>query len=321
MNQIKERHKMNRIKERYIAAVLRSIPDDRRDDVDRELRTAIDDAIEARVEAGEGKEHAERQVLTDLGDPARLAADYSDRQLWLIGPSYYPAWLRMMKWLLKVILPVVVLANVGIRIAFGGSPIEAIFSGLWVAFIVALNVVLWSTVGFAVAERTDYVKETDIEPLTRWKLEHLPATTAPHRRFSLAETVGALAIQLVFVLILIAVGDSQPAGILDFSAWSIALPVMVGLLIASMAFRMVRYRIGLWTPALATINSVLNAAFAGWWWWALWNLRLFDPAVAERLGAGDWLAPTAKGVSLVILAVSAWDSIQGFVGIRQAKTS
>lgn len=312
--------RMNQIKERYVTAVLRSIPDDRRDDVDRELRASIDDAIEALVETGEDEEAAERRVLTELGDPARLAADYSDRPQWLIGPAYYPAWQKMMKWLLKLVLPLVVVANVGLRLAFGAAPIEAVFSGIWVAFLVALNVVLWSTVGFAVAERTDYVKESDIEPLTRWKLEQLPATTATTRRFSLIETAGALTVQILLVLILLAVGDSQPTGFLDPAAWNIALPLLVGLLATSMALTIVRYRVGQWTAPLATLNAVANAAFAGWWWWALWNLRLFDPALAERLGGGDWLTPTARGTTLVILAVCAWDSIKGFTGMENPNT-
>ena len=53
---------MSEIKERYVATVLSSIPESRRSDVDRELRAAIDDAVEARVEQGEDPSAAETTV-------------------------------------------------------------------------------------------------------------------------------------------------------------------------------------------------------------------------------------------------------------------
>src|SRR5690625_6334720 len=56
------------------------------DDVRAELTTSITDAIDARTEQGEDPETAERAVLTELGDPAVLAAEYVDRPLHLIGP-------------------------------------------------------------------------------------------------------------------------------------------------------------------------------------------------------------------------------------------
>ena len=60
--------------DRYVAATLRSIPVDKRDDIDRELRASITDAVDARVESGSDPAEAEERVLTELGDPARLAA-------------------------------------------------------------------------------------------------------------------------------------------------------------------------------------------------------------------------------------------------------
>ena len=48
---------------------------------------------------------AERAVLTDLGDPDKLAAGYTDRPLHLIGPRYYLDWWRLLKLLLWIVLP------------------------------------------------------------------------------------------------------------------------------------------------------------------------------------------------------------------------
>jgi len=65
--------------ERYVQAALRGLPPQQRSDIERELRTSIADAVDAKMEAGSDAAVAEREALTELGDPARLAAGYADR--------------------------------------------------------------------------------------------------------------------------------------------------------------------------------------------------------------------------------------------------
>jgi hypothetical protein len=125
------------MKNRYVATVLCSIPENRRSDVDRELRAAIDDAIEAKVEQGEQPSTAETTVLTDLGDPALLAADYSDRPLYLIGPRFYLPWLRLMRKLLAVIPMLAGMVSTLVHLVTGAGLIEAILGGLWTALLAA----------------------------------------------------------------------------------------------------------------------------------------------------------------------------------------
>ena len=78
--------------DRYVTATVRDLPDKQRAEVVRELRTTIADQIDARPEAGRPiSPEAERAVLTELGDPVRLAAGYSGRPLYLIGPRSTPS--------------------------------------------------------------------------------------------------------------------------------------------------------------------------------------------------------------------------------------
>ena len=42
-------------------------------------------------------------MLTELGDPDKLAAGYTDRPLYLIGPRYYLDWWRLLKLLLWIV--------------------------------------------------------------------------------------------------------------------------------------------------------------------------------------------------------------------------
>ena len=91
--------------DRYVAATLRSLPERQRQDIEAELRTLIADAIDDRREAGTDADSAEREVLTELGAPARLAASYSDRSLYLIGPEFYLDYVRVLKLLLSTLVP------------------------------------------------------------------------------------------------------------------------------------------------------------------------------------------------------------------------
>src|SRR5690606_3729698 len=89
--------------DRYLHAFVRVVPEAQRRTIDAEVRERIADAIEARIGSGDDTEAAERAVLTELGDPERLAVDYLDRPLQLIGPRYYLTWWRLLKLLLAIV--------------------------------------------------------------------------------------------------------------------------------------------------------------------------------------------------------------------------
>lgn len=64
-------------------------------------------------------------MLTELGDPMRLAAGYTGRPLHLIGPAVYPDWLRLVKLLLGIIVPLS-MAGSALAQALVGDESEAI---------------------------------------------------------------------------------------------------------------------------------------------------------------------------------------------------
>nr|MDP9493730.1 permease prefix domain 1-containing protein [Actinomycetota bacterium] len=306
---------MSEIKERYVATVLNSIPESRRSDVDRELRAAIDDAVEARVEEGEEQSAAETTVLTDLGDPARLAADYSDRPLYLIGPRFYLPWLRVMRKLLAVIPPLASMVALVVQLLTGEGVVEAILSGLWAGFITAVNVVAWTTLGFAVAERADETSAADLEPLTRWSLDRLPRV--PDRQFNPGEVIGSMVgIAVMFVLIFSL--RNVNFAFLDPDAWDLGIPVLLGLLAFSFMLTLVKLRVGKWSYALATVNAILNLGFAGWWVWVLGG-GLFNKGYFDDLAASDWLTISVRITLAIVVAICVWDAYKGFVGAGRAR--
>lgn len=143
---------MNTLTDRYLAATLRSVPAPRRDEIATELRASIDDMIEGRTSGGQDPTTAEREVLTELGNPDQLAARYADRRLQLIGPTYYLVWLRLLKLLLSFV-PALVGTVVAIVDAADGKGFGAIGTGITTALQVAVQIAFWLTVTFAVIER------------------------------------------------------------------------------------------------------------------------------------------------------------------------
>ena len=88
----------NDLVERYIYAVTRKLPTRSRDDVSAELRTLIDDMIEQRCGAVTPTQKDITVILTELGTPSELFAEYSgDGKKSLIGPPYYTSFIFIMK--------------------------------------------------------------------------------------------------------------------------------------------------------------------------------------------------------------------------------
>ena len=98
----------NDLIDRYVGATLRTVPESQRSDIEAELRASIEDALEARMEAGVDADTAKRDVLTEMGDPDRLAAGYTGRPGYLIGPALFFDYKRFLTALLVTVVPIVV---------------------------------------------------------------------------------------------------------------------------------------------------------------------------------------------------------------------
>jgi hypothetical protein len=89
---------MSTLTDRYVWDVTRRLPASRRDDIERELRSTIADMAEAADE---------RTALVELGDPARLAAEYRSGGRALIGDDLYPEYVRQLRRWLTIVVPVI----------------------------------------------------------------------------------------------------------------------------------------------------------------------------------------------------------------------
>ena len=301
---------MTTLTDRYVAATLRSVAAARREEIAAELRASIEDMIEGRTAGGQDPATAEREVLTELGNPAELAARYTDRRLQLIGPTYYLAWQRLLTQLLSFV-PATVGTVVGVIAAVDEKTTGgAVGQGITTAMQVALHICFWVTLVFAFLERTNAAQH-----LPKWTVDQLPKERVD-RQITLADTAGAIAwIGLVIAYLplqryrsFVTDTDGGNLPVFDPALWSFWLPFLIAMLVANAGLELAKYRVGRWTWPLAAANAVLTLAVAVPVVWLLQTDRLLNPDLVARF---DWLqqgsnldavtALAAGGTILVVL--------------------
>ena len=290
--------------DRYVAAALKGVHDDQRQDVAAELRGSIADAVDARTAQGDAPEAAERAVLVELGDPMRLAAEYTGRPLYLIGPAFYPDYVRLLRLLLSIVVPIVAVV-VGAASAIGGdSPWNVLIAAIGSGFSVGVQLAFWVTLVFALIERSGAQPRSNA---SEWNLDDLPEL--PDRRIGLGETVASvtgLSLLIWFLLWQPGYQESLDAGgpsipILDPALSTFWIPALVAVLLASIALELVKYRRGHWTMPLAAVNTLLNLAFAVPALWLISTDQLLNPEFLTAVSIGEF-APLVEQVP----TVAAW---------------
>lgn len=308
--------------DRYLDAVAHDVPRQRRDEVTARVRESIESDVGRRVTGGVPPADAEWQSLADLGDPRRVA-DAEAGPRWLIGPRLYPDYVRVLRIVAVVVLPLVAaLVALGSGLA-GDNPLEVLASVLSAAVGAAVQVAFWVTVVFAVLDRRGVVLGGG-EAV--WSPADLPAV--PRTRVGLGETIVGIAFQVLLIGVVLwpwqywPNPDADPVPVLDL--WPGITAVLVAVLVAGIALAAVTYWVGRWTVTLAAVNAVLDVVLAGVVIWLVASGRLFDPALVDALSGSPVLDPgqaeqavTAFGV-LIASAVGFGCAIDLVDGWRKA---
>jgi hypothetical protein len=307
----------NELVDRYVGATLRTVPEGQRGDIEAELRASIEDAVEARVDAGTDVATAEREVLSAMGDPDRLAAGYSGRPGYLIGPTHFFDYKRFLSALLVTVVPVVVAVTAAIS-AISGEDIGSIFGrSISLGITLVVHIVFWTTLVFALIERTG----TE-DPNMEWSLDKLPPAPSG-ASIGLGETIATVVFLVLAMAALLVARTASPVTGADGETipifapemWSFWLPFLIVVLAIEVLFELAKYRVGRWTWSLASVNLALNALFVIPAIYLLLTGQLLNPAFFEDLGWGnvaDSGGSVILGVVIVMAAVALWDTIDGF---------
>jgi hypothetical protein len=318
---------MTTLTDRYVWAVLRGVPEGQRKDLEPEIRALVADAVEAQDAGGLASDAAERAALIELGDPDALAARYTDRTRFLIGPGVYPTWSRMLTLLVPLVAVVSAVASMAAAAFANESTVGAVLTaGIGTAIYASIQTVFWFTLVFAVLERVGGPMAASSGEV--WTPDRLPDVPAP-RSMSAVDCAfqaiglgfsGAFLVWQQLAKPIVHDGVSYP--ILDPALTSFWLPFLLVVIGLQIALTLVRYARGRWTWPIAIANAVLAAAFALPVLWLYLGERLFDPgllAVVEDLGLTDTLRPLVLAIIAGIVVVSAWEAVSGL--LRAARES
>jgi hypothetical protein len=301
--------------DRYVAAVVRGVPEKQRADLDKELRASIADAIDDRMEAGADQKTAEHDAIAELGDPIVLAAGYTERPLYLIGPALYPYWKRLV-FVLELIVVPIVLVTIAIVWLFRGESVgNAIGASLWISFEVALQLMFWITVAFAIYERSASARQ----PVSVWTPDLLPDTsTEPTRNGTLIGAGFASVFITIFILSWFVSPFTDASGdpITFFDPWI----VETGLVFVLVAVPLLqigggvlrlngRWNLGVAIAAIAVdvIGAIAVIVLGA-------TGHILNPAFIEAAGWPDLVEPIVN-VTFVCLGVltiltSAWENLR-----------
>jgi hypothetical protein len=320
--------------DRYVWAVLKSLPEAKRSDIDRELRASIADDVDARVAAGDDPVAAERSVLLDLGEPMRLAAGYAGRPLALIGPDLYVDYVRLLKLLLWIVLPIVTITLFVINALTGAGPGELFGGTIGILLGVGVHLCFWVTLVFVIIERTGPAKRSGAKGFpgsTPFDPDELPAI-ATGSTGGRSELIASLVFALLVPVALVwqqnssnfRDADGAPIPVIDPALWSFWLPYLIGLAVLTGVFAVVLYRVGRWTWPLVAGNAVLTIATLGPIAWLIWTGAALNETYLDRLGWADFVAagsPSATLTAVILLGIGAWSIIDSVIKTVRATRS
>lgn len=299
--------------ERYVQEVVRRIPAGQRDDVASELRVTIADTMDAQNPAA--PDEAERVVLSEMGDPIRLAARYADRPLALIGPSSYPTYVRLLTVLLGVVLPVAVAALMVLAVLDGEDLVGVLATGIGAVVTIGAQMIAWPTLVFALVERRTH---RTVRARSTWSPDDLPAVQKSGRG-AVSCCVSAVGNALLLGLIVWQQTarpynvDGERLQILNPELWSGWIwPVLAGLT-GVILLNLVHAITPTWTITMAGGYALSEALFALPLAWILYQQDFFNPPFLTHFNQG-WTTPDEfyTALALGILIVGAW-SVYGRV--------
>lgn len=305
--------------DRYVESTLRRLPAHQRPDIEQELRTSIADAVEDRVAAGDDPAKAEFNVISELGDPARLAAGYADRPLHLIGPGVYLDYIRLLTAILAIVVPVVAAVAGFARVLDGGTAGSAIGSALDAAINTSVHIAFWTTLLFVVIERTGM----RALPARQWTPDQLPMP--PSRRARYGTVVGEIVAVALFTAFLLLSpvmstetdANGDPIPILSPWLWQTGtVYVFVVLAFAALGVTVAKNYVR-WNAPLAITGVLLSIASALVLISVAASGRLLNPAFVDAVGwqpeVVQWINVGLMIAATIAIAQAVVEVVAGFV--------
>jgi hypothetical protein len=222
---------MKNMVDRYLYDVSKRLPENIRADVERELRSNIEDMLPDNP----SEEDIER-VLKELGSPAKLAVRYNPRPRYLVSPELFDDYMTAFK-AVSITLAVILALFAVFKIVFGDtggvSPVQllinVIVSFISSAFTGVVQAFFWVTIVFYCIGYYGNKKE-----LREWSPKNLPEIPADSKSsFKKADIVGNAFFSILFTILFLIGTLRQPPFIAWYQAGQPAAPLFNGQLVQS----------------------------------------------------------------------------------------
>jgi len=254
--------------DRYIYAVTKRLPENQRGDIEKELRSIIEDMMEQYD--GESNEAKVQKVLLELGDPALLADNYRGSKRYLIGPDNYNNYITVMK---IVFMAIFIGISVGVVVenifSFDSNIPKIITEYIATLFSALLQGFAWVTVSFAIAEYYGVKELNKNKDKKGWDLSQLPPIPVKNAVISRWELVFAVIFGTIFTIIVCFMPEVFAAYIRDNGGIKIIPVFNIEILLRYRILFIVTFMLGVlrevlkfisgrWTLKLAIANSVIS---------------------------------------------------------------
>ncbi|MGP0584460.1 HAAS signaling domain-containing protein [Paenibacillus timonensis] len=323
--------------ELYIYEVTRRLPEQSRGDIALELRSTIEDMLPEDYGEAEVKE-----ALSQLGDPAALAAQYRDQPAYLIGPRYFDSYVQVMKMVIPIAVVIALLSLIANQIiTYSGevAPVDAAASLLSKAIEAVLGIgiqtVFWITLVFVILERTGTGKELPLNgKFKAWTPDDLKDARYVPKEKVIKKSEVFFSLMWTAIWGCVYFNADRLIGVYENGRFEMTTPVfnqevllsywpfIVLILVLDVALAIYKWVVSQWTIPIAFLNVANHVLSAVVFAVMIRNADLLSPGFISKME--EIFGPQSLGVSgfnsewvmwlalFAYLLAAALDSYQGF---------
>jgi hypothetical protein len=253
--------------DRYVAEVGKYLPEKDRSDIEKEIRSMLEDMVEERGHqpVRSTEEQMITETLEELGDPRLLAERHTPPRQYLIGPGWYDVYLVTLRRVLFTALPV--FAAVTIILTLAVNPLDfmnAVGKALAGAFNIGVQIFFWITLVFVIMERSDAIPRESLTAGTgKWTTAQLPELPQK-QQISIAESLMNI-VFIIFIMAWVALpailsrlqGENGSVQFINPDLWNFWLPLLFVILALTLIHEIYKLNIGNWIRPLMITNVIL----------------------------------------------------------------
>jgi len=252
--------------------VTKRLPEKQKSDIEKELRTLIEDMLEQYTQ-DESYESKVKKVLLGLGDPALLADSYRETKRYLIGPQNFDNYVFLLKIVLGAIfLGISVATAIGSFFSSEFDVVNLITEYITTLFSALLQGFAWVTTVFAIAEYNGVDLMVEKGKKGEWNISELPVIPEKAAAISRVESVFSIVFLTIFTSmfyfapqLIAAYVKSASSGVTIVPIFNIGVlssykVLVIGIFILGIMKEVPKIVSGRWTFKLSVFISILSVA-------------------------------------------------------------